>query len=92
MISGMMNIDEPADPVWVDADDIDMFLVPGLAFDVHGGRIGYGGGCYDGIMKGRNGLKVALAYDFQLFDEVPVEEHDVFVNVIITETKVLAIN
>ncbi len=89
---GQMNINEPSDPVWMDAGDVDLFLVPGLAFDDKGGRVGYGGGCYDRIMSGAGGVKAALTFDFQVFEQVPVEEHDILLNMIITETRIITVS
>ena len=59
-------------------------LVPGLAFDRHGGRLGYGGGYYDRFLAGRDVPRIALAYDFQLVDRVPTEPHDVPMHAIVT--------
>jgi 5-formyltetrahydrofolate cyclo-ligase len=92
MINGQMNISEPAHPRWIDVGDVDLFLVPGLAFDAKGGRVGYGGGCYDRIMSGARGVKAALAFDFQVFEQVPVEEHDILLNMIITETRIITVS
>lgn len=63
----------------------DLVLVPGLAFDRRGGRIGYGAGLYDRFLAGTGALKVALAYSLQVLDSVPVEPHDVPVDRILTE-------
>ena len=91
MTIGNMGIDEPAEPSWVAGNAVDLFLVPGLAFDDRGGRVGYGGGYYDRLMSGTGGVKAALAFDFQVFDEVPVETYDILLNMIITETRVLSV-
>lgn len=70
----------------VDEKDIDLVLMPGVAFDKNGGRIGYGGGFYDKFLKKvrENTLKIALAYDFQILNEIPLEEHDIKIDGIIT--------
>lgn len=69
------------------AADIDLFLVPGLAFDAKGGRVGYGGGFYDRFLLGakQKADKIALGYDFQIVDEVPLEATDILIDGIITE-------
>jgi len=72
-----------------DLESIDMMIVPGLAFDRSGNRLGYGEGNYDNFMKNSCTMKVALCYKFQLVDEVPHEKHDIQVNMIITEEKIL---
>lgn len=59
-------------------------LLPGLAFDRAGGRLGYGGGFYDRFLSGRGVPLYALAYDFQLVDAVPMEPHDVRLHGVIT--------
>ncbi|MBQ3028111.1 MAG: 5-formyltetrahydrofolate cyclo-ligase [Lachnospiraceae bacterium] len=65
-----------------------LLFVPGCAFDEKGGRMGYGGGFYDRFMeKYPDVLKVALAYEEQLMEEVPREAHDKPVDVIVTEKR-----
>lgn len=65
---------------------IDLVLVPGLLFDTVGGRIGYGAGYYDRFLKQlkRESKKIGIGYKLQLIDKVPMEEHDVFLDYIIT--------
>lgn len=91
LVKGNMGIDEPVDPEWADCNAVDLFLVPGLAFGSRGGRVGYGGGYYDRLMKDTGGTKAALAFDFQVHDEVPVETYDILVNMILTETRILSV-
>lgn len=66
--------------------DIDLVIMPGVAFDKERGRIGYGGGFYDRFLKtmDENIPKIALGYDFQIYDVVPIEEFDVKPDKIIT--------
>lgn len=68
------------------ADDPDaLVLLPGLAFDLRGGRMGYGGGFYDRFLAGESHHPtVALCYGFQLMPRVPTEEHDLRADCIIT--------
>lgn len=62
-----------------------VFLVPGLAFDKHGGRLGFGGGWYDRALANfQHSLKIGIAFDCQIVDEVPCEAHDVKMDVIVT--------
>lgn len=71
---------------FVDPAQIDCVIVPGAAFDLDGGRLGLGGGFYDRFLpRTVNATKIALAYDFQIVDEVPVEIHDAPVDFILTE-------
>ncbi len=60
-------------------------LVPGLAFTEAGWRIGYGGGYFDRFLAGFSGTKISVAYAMQIISEMPVEAHDVPMDVIVTE-------
>ncbi len=67
-----------------------MVFVPGVAFDLRGNRLGRGKGWYDRLIKELGGaILVALAYDFQIVDEVPEEEWDQRVHYVITERSVV---
>ena len=72
---------DPAHP-----EIMDLILVPGIAFDKRGHRIGYGKGFYDSMLKAGNGLKVGLAFSEQMVDEIPDESHDVSLDLVITDT------
>ena len=74
----------------VSGDGIGAALVPGLAFDETGNRLGRGMGYFDRILRDVRGVKIALAYDFQLLKEVPVEAHDAPLDFIVTEKRVVA--
>lgn len=69
-------------------NNLDLIILPGVAFDHSGRRIGYGGGYYDRYLEDidKRIIKVALIYDFQLLENVPAEEHDIKADYIITET------
>lgn len=70
--------------------DLDLVIVPGVAFDAGGRRLGYGGGYYDRLLPALVGVpKVALAFDEQVVETIPAEEHDVPVDVVVTPTRVL---
>lgn len=75
----------------VAGNQIDAALVPGLAFDETGNRLGRGMGYFDSILEEIRGAKIALAYDFQILSGVPVEAHDACVDFIVTETKKMQI-
>ena len=66
-----------------------VWLVPGLAFDRSGNRLGRGKGYFDALLTHASGVKIALAHDFQLLSEVPTEAHDVQLDFIVTEAQVL---
>ncbi len=71
--------------IFIEPAHIDCVIVPGAAFDIHGGRLGLGGGYYDRFLpQAVNAVKVAFAYDFQLVDSLPTEAHDAFVDIILT--------
>ena len=64
---------------------IDCVIVPGAAFDLSGGRLGLGGGYYDRFLpRAVNAKKIALAYDFQLVDSLPLESHDAKIDFVLT--------
>jgi len=74
----------------VEPEAIDFVIVPGVGFDPRGGRLGYGGGYYDRLLAGCSmscPLLVAGAFEIQMVEEVPVEEHDTLMDLIITEKK-----
>lgn len=82
------GIGEPSadTPEWTDLDAVELIIVPGVAFDRDGNRMGRGRGFYDRLLKSTpNAVKIGVAYSFQLIDNVPVEPHDVKMNLIITE-------
>lgn len=68
-------------------ESIDLVIVPGAAFDKNGGRVGYGAGMYDKFLKSINpkAKKVAIAYEFQVLDYVPMEPHDIYVDEVIKD-------
>lgn len=67
------------------ADDPEaLVLLPGLAFDLQGGRMGYGGGYYDRFLAGKGHATVALCYGFQLLPQIPMEDHDLQADCIIS--------
>lgn len=72
---------------WCEADEIDLFVVPGVAFDSLGGRIGHGRGYYDRLLSrsSRSALKIALAFECQLVDRVPMTTCDVSMDCVVTE-------
>jgi 5-formyltetrahydrofolate cyclo-ligase len=74
----------------VKVEELDLIMVPGVAFDRRGGRMGHGKGYYDKLLEHarRDTPLVALAFECQLFPEVPVAEHDIFMDKVITEAAV----
>ncbi len=70
-------------------EDLDLVMVPGTAFDAHGGRMGQGKGYYDRLLaRARpDAPLVALAFECQMFPEIPVDAHDVYMDAVQTEAK-----
>ncbi len=92
LLPGSFGIGEPpADAPRVAPDQVDLFLVPGLAFDLSGGRLGMGRGYYDRMLPQSAGLRVGLCWEWQLLPEVPMEPHDQRVQMICTERRLLLI-
>lgn len=90
MQTGSFNIIEPqGEPV--DKNLMDLVIVPAVAFDGKGGRVGRGKGYYDRLLNGCNATKIVVGYPFQLIEEVPAEEHDIKMNYIVTPDKFIEI-
>ena len=90
---GYRGIPEPsADCPLVPLASIEWVLVPGVAFDVRGHRIGYGGGYYDRLLPAlpRSAARVAGAFELQMVDEVPTAPHDFALDAIVTEARTIA--
>lgn len=84
---GAFHIEEPQGDDTVDPDSIDLMVIPAVAYDRNGNRLGRGKGFYDRLLASTKARKVGIAYDFQLVDEIPAEPHDVPVDIVITETR-----
>lgn len=83
------GINEPLGDIFVDYDDIDLVIVPGVAFDRSFNRMGRGMGYYDGLLPKINAPKVAICFDFQLIDHVPVDARDVKMDTIVCESEII---
>ena len=67
-------------------ESIDIIIVPGVGFDELGCRLGHGAGYYDNLLKKSiNATHIGLAFEFQIVEKVPIESHDLPVDIIITE-------
>lgn len=92
LVPGPFGILEPAvSTPRFDIADIDLVIVPGLVFDEHGGRIGYGGGYYDRLLPRLHPgcWRLGVAFDEQVVPRVPTETHDERIDILVTPTKVL---
>lgn len=86
LTSGGFGVPEPhSECPQIDTNALEVILVPGVAFDRNKGRLGYGGGFYDRVLSGYRGIKIGIAFSFQIVDEIPLDEHDVRMDFIITE-------
>jgi 5-formyltetrahydrofolate cyclo-ligase len=90
-IRGYLGIEEPSPLLMIDLNAIDLMILPGVAFDRFGGRLGRGGGYYDRMLEAYTGRTVAAAFDFQLVEQVPVEPHDRPVDAVVTETNTIQV-
>ena len=91
LVNGPMGLVQP-DPrmaVWLDdVDAIELVVVPGIAFDRRGHRIGFGSGFYDRFLATVSCAKVGLCYDALVLDEIPDEAHDVAMDIVVAESAV----
>ncbi|MBM4002620.1 MAG: 5-formyltetrahydrofolate cyclo-ligase [Planctomycetes bacterium] len=71
-------------------ESLDLIMVPGVAFDRQGGRSGHGKGYYDKLLEHarQDAPLVALAFECQIFDDIPTQEHDVYMDMVITESTI----
>ncbi len=84
--SGYFGINEPKAGLEVASCEDALLIIPGVAFDKDGHRIGYGGGFYDRYLEKHTGhFVMAPAYDFQVVDKIAVEEHDIGVDMVVSE-------
>lgn len=83
---GAYGILEPKEGLRTEPEELDLILVPGIAFDRRGGRIGFGAGYYDRLLCRTPAYKAALAYSFQVVEDAFSQPHDVAMDCIITES------
>ncbi len=96
LATGMYKILEPREDLRdvaskkVNVDELDLILVPGVAFDARGGRTGHGKGYYDKLLENAkpDTPLVSLAFECQMFDEIPMQTHDIYMDKVVTESKV----
>lgn len=88
--SEKFGILEPIEAMKIAYKNINLILVPGIVFDREGHRIGYGFGYYDKFLKkAPKAFKIGLCFGFQVIDKIPREQHDVPVDMIVTEKEVI---
>ncbi len=92
LVTSSYGILEPiGDKSDFDVNKLDLIIMPGVAFDEMCNRLGYGGGYYDKFLEQNNieCKKIALAYELQVLDKLEVEVHDIKVDLIITEKRII---
>ena len=85
---------EPARRVAVSPQDVDVVVTPGLAFDREGRRLGYGGGYYDRYLSRLHphAVRIGIGFSRQVVEEVPEEDGDETVDVIVTDDEVIRVS
>ena len=90
IVTGKFGIREPdATTTEIPLEKFNLILVPGMAFDLKGNRLGRGRGFYDRLLTGTAGIKCGVCHDGQLFPEIPAEPQDVKVDFILTPSWLL---
>jgi len=89
LVVGKYGVLEPKNKLLYD-EKIDLMILPGLAFDVNGSRIGFGKGYFDKFLsKHTKSVKVALAFEEQIIDFIPTTKYDVYMDVIVTDKRLI---
>ncbi|QPJ60589.1 MAG: 5-formyltetrahydrofolate cyclo-ligase [Candidatus Nitronauta litoralis] len=90
-VAGPFGIQQPEPARFISPDVLDLVLAPGLAFDCNGGRLGYGKGYFDQLFTSTRPdcLRLGLAFDFQVIDDVPMDTNDQALNGVITDKRTL---
>ena len=97
LAEGMYRILEPRDDLRDDPDrrvvvkDLSLIVVPGVGFDDAGGRTGHGKGYYDKLLENARPETplVALAFECQMFDKIPMDDHDIHMDFVVTEDRII---
>lgn len=88
---GSFHIEEPTGNDVVDPSEIELMIIPAVAYDRSGNRLGRGKGFYDRLLGEVKATKIGVGYSFQLIDDIPVEPHDVPVDIVITQDATIVI-
>lgn len=95
LVPGYCDIPEPREELVrtnsVDPEQLDVIVLPGSVFDLRGGRFGYGGGYYDRLLASiPRARRVALAFELQIVDKLPLQNHDEILDTIVTEQRLIS--
>ena len=94
LVPGYCDIPEPREELVrtqsIPAEDLDVIILPGSVFDLRCGRFGYGGGFYDRLLASiPTAARIALAFDVQMVEQLPLQDHDELLDAVITETQLV---
>jgi len=94
LVPSTYGIKEPQQLRIINPDQVELFILPGVAFDEQGIRLGYGGGYFDRLLTTKNGSQelIGIAYELQIQKELPFTHHDISVDTVITEKKIRSFN
>lgn len=87
---GPFEILQPTKIKKASVGDIDLAILPGIAFSKSGQRIGYGKGIYDRLLKSSSCTKVGICYDFQIVNSIRAQSHDISVDFVVSEKRIMA--
>jgi len=86
---GRWQVPEPIEPNWIaQPETVDVVIVPGLAFDATGRRLGHGSGGFDRLLEKLTAFKIGLAFAAQMKPRVAVEPHDIPMDAVVTEKEI----
>lgn len=85
---GSFGVLEPLSEHIVQPNDFDVIIVPLVAFDVKGNRLGYGKGYYDRYLKHTHALRIGVGYEFQKVDTLITESHDFPLDMVVSEQSI----
>lgn len=83
---GAFQIEEPTGTNTVSPGEIELVVVPAVAYDRAGNRLGRGKGFYDRLLASTKATKIGVAYEFQMVDSIPAEPHDVKMDIVISQS------
>ncbi len=86
--NGQWGVLEPENAVAAKPDEIEIMIVPGVAFDFDCERLGRGGGYYDRMLAESKSYKIGVAFQFQMFESLESEEHDIAMDLVITNNNI----
>lgn len=81
---GAFHIEEPTGNALTNPEDIELIIVPAVAYDRKGNRLGRGKGFYDRLLKATKATTIGVAYEFQIVEDIPVETHDIPMDMVIS--------